>query len=362
MNAIVSVVGARPNFVKMAPISRACLNSNIKHIIVHTGQHYDFNMSQSFFHDLNIPKPDINFNVGSGSHISQISQIMVHFEDFCIIHNPKIVLVYGDVNSTLACSLVCNKLSIPLAHIESGLRSYDRSMPEEINRILTDQLSDLLFTTSKNSESNLIKEGISSDKIFFVGNLMIDSLVHSMPNIMDSKILKKLSIEYLEYDVITLHRPSNVNNRENILLILKSLIHDSFDKKIVFPMHPRTKDAIFDYKLEYLLENPKFIIIDPLGYLDFIFLVKHSRSIWTDSGGIQEESSYLGVPCYTLRHNTERPVTLTLGSNKLVKISKDTIVSNQLQNKNNDNSKRNKCDIPLWDGNTASRILKKLIK
>ena len=360
MHSIVSVVGARPNFVKMSPISKELKRRGFNHTIVHTGQHYDENMSMSFFNDLRIPFPNINFEIGSGSYIYQITQIMEKFEIFCQENSPDIVLVYGDVTSTLACSIVCNKLEIPLAHVESGLRSFDRKMPEEINRILTDQLSDLLFTTSESANHNLLNEGINSYKVCFGGNSMIDSLVENSAAIDESNILKKLNIEEYCYDVLTLHRPSNVDDKSKIEMLMKIFLDKSFDNKIIFPIHPRTKKNIHKFGLSAFLENSKFILIEPLGYLDFIKLIKSSRGVWTDSGGIQEETSFLGVPCFTIRENTERPVTIEIGTNTLISLDKNQILYHQ--EKNNDILiPRIVNKIPLWDGNTAQRIVDILI-
>ena len=355
MYSIISVVGARPNFVKMSPIDKELMRRGFSHKIVHTGQHYDENMSKNFFNDLRIPYPDINFEIGSGTHIYQIINIMEKFEFFCQENKPDIVLVYGDVTSTLACSIVCNKLRIPLAHIESGLRSFDREMPEEINRILTDQISDLLFTTSEYANKNLLNEGIKRDKIFFVGNSMIDSLVENLDFIDKSNILQKLGVDDYCYDVLTLHRPSNVDDKSKLEMLMKILSDSNFDKKIVFPIHPRTKKNIHKFGLSSYLDDSKFILIEPLGYLDFIKLIKNARGVWTDSGGIQEETSFLGVPCFTIRENTERPVTIEIGTNKLISIDKNQIFYHQQKNKDV-SIPRVINKIPLWDGNAAERI------
>lgn len=347
---VLLIAGARPNFMKLAPVSRSLSKKNIKHKIIHTGQHYDYNLSKVFFEDLQIPEPDFFLEVGSASHAVQTANVMTSFESLCIEERPDLVIVFGDVNSTVACALVSSKLGIKIVHVEAGLRSWDRKMPEEINRIVTDHLSDALFTTSKLAVKNLIKEGISEDKIHFVGNVMIDTLVWQMDKIDNSKILDHLSLEKGNYEVLTLHRPSNVDSESKLKEILNAFNNDVFHK-IVFPIHPRTRNSISKFNLDHLIETKNFIIIDPLGYNDFLSLIKNCKNVWTDSGGIQEETSYLGVKCITLRENTERPETVELGTNILLSPSKKSI----LLEKNN-STEIHGSEIPLWDGSAAMRI------
>ena len=345
------IAGARPNFMKLAPVSRSLTAKKIKHKIIHTGQHYDYNLSKIFFEDLEIPEPDFFLEVGSGSHAVQTAEVMTSFEKLCIDENPKLVIVFGDVNSTVACALVSSKLGIKVAHVEAGLRSKDRAMPEELNRIVTDHLSDIHFTTSELATKNLISEGISDTNIHFVGNVMIDTLVWQKEKIEQSRILEDLSLKKGEYDVLTLHRPSNVDMKSKLREILEAFNTSSFNK-IVFPIHPRTRNNISNFDLNYLIENDNFIVINPLGYNDFLSLVNNCSTVWTDSGGIQEETSFLGVRCITLRENTERPETVNLGTNILLSPSKSAIITT----KNNLPSTQNNV-IPLWDGKAAERIV-----
>jgi len=363
---LLSVVGARPNFIKIAPFIKAVkkhqsdnLTPNIEHLLVHTGQHYDSKMSDVFFQHLGIPEPDYNLDIGSGSHAYQTGQTMIEFEKVLLKENPDLVIVVGDVNSTIACSLTAVKLGIKIAHIEAGLRSFDRSMPEEINRVLTDAISDFLFVTEKSGMDNLIREGVSSEKIFFVGNLMIDSLIRSLPLIDESKILSNLKINPKEYIVLTLHRPSNVDDYEKLKQIVDLINVISEKKKVIFPIHPRTSKNLEQFNLYNELNNSNAHFVEPLGYLDFIKLVKESFIVLTDSGGIQEETTFLGVPCITLRNTTERPVTVEIGTNYLVgeDISKVyDYIKLIFEGKNKIGS------IPeLWDGNSANRVLNILI-
>ena len=345
------VAGARPNFMKLAPVARALSANGMDFKIIHTGQHYDYNLSKVFFEDLEIPKPDHFLEVGSGTHAIQTAKIMIAFEELCIENMPSLVMVFGDVNSTVACALVSSKLGIKVAHVEAGLRSRDRTMPEEINRIVTDHLSDVHFTTSDLAKTNLIEEGISENNIHFVGNVMIDTLVWQKEKIQKSQILKELGLIKNEYDLITLHRPSNVDSRSKLIDILEAFNHSSF-AKIVFPIHPRTKNSIKKFKLQHLVETDKFELIEPLGYNDFISLVSNSNSVWTDSGGIQEESSFLGVRCITLRQNTERPETVLMGTNTLVDPTKDSIIKMRKELRLTSTK-----SIPLWDGNASERII-----
>ncbi|MBN1326934.1 MAG: UDP-N-acetylglucosamine 2-epimerase (non-hydrolyzing) [Candidatus Cloacimonetes bacterium] len=352
------IVGARPNFMKMAPLYKEFQKypAEFKVKLIHTGQHYDERMSKLFFDDLQLPKPDEYLEVGSGSHGVQTARIMERYENVLLKHKPDLVFVAGDVNSTIACALDAVKLHIPVAHLEAGLRSHARTMPEEINRILTDAISDYLLTPSPDADQNLLREGVDPKKIHFVGNIMIDSLSYYQPMAEHSDILDRLGLEKKQYGLITLHRPSNVDHLEGLTIILKAF--ESISKKIplIFPIHPRTTKQIETFKLNSLLEKiHNLILIPPAGYYQFLNLQMNAKFILTDSGGIQEESTWLGVPCLTLRPQTERPVTITEGTNKLVKLETEEIVR-ETESILNGNIKRGK--IPeYWDGKTASRIV-----
>lgn len=357
MKKIISVVGARPNFMKVAPIDRELkkYRNKIKHLIIHTGQHYDKNMSDAFFDDLDMPHPDYFLNIRSGSHAEQTAKTMIEFEKVILKEKPDLVLVVGDVNSTVACSLTAIKLHIPVAHIESGLRSFDREMPEEVNRIVTDSISNFHFITETSGIENLIKEGHKEDSIFFVGNTMIDSQYYAKTKISDNRILEKLNVNKSEYILATIHRPSNVDNKEQLRDMLEVLKYVGDRKKIVFPMHPRTKNNISKFELDEIANSiSNLIITEPLGYLDFLTLMMNSDFVLTDSGGIQEESTALGVECLTLRNNTERPSTIEEGTNTLVKPQKDNMLKH-LDNIFSGNRKSGK--VPkLWDGKASERI------
>jgi len=347
------IAGARPNFIKIAPLVNELKNSNIEFTLVHTGQHYDYNMSKVFFDDLGIPEPDIHLNVGSASHAIQTAKIMIEFEKVVLNEIPLLVVVVGDVNSTLACALVAKKLNIKIAHVESGLRSFDQNMPEEINRILTDQISDLLFTTEISAEVNLKREGIDHNKIYFVGNIMIDSLLRNIEKVKNLNSYEKFGLESNHYTLVTIHRPSNVDTKEDLIKIIKMLNYAQEKIKILFPIHPRTKKNLIEFGLEPLLES-NIILTEPIGYLEFLDLMMNSRMIITDSGGIQEEASYLKIPVLTLRENTERPITIEKGTNEIIgndfekfKIFVDEILSDKYKKGQN---------IEKWDGNTAKRI------
>ena len=361
MKKIISVVGARPNFMKIAPIHFQFLKSKdiLSHLICHTGQHYDEKMSKIFFDELGLPKPDFYLGVGSGSHAVQTAGVMVAFEKIVLEEKPDLVIVAGDVNSTIACSLVAKKMHLPVAHVEAGLRSFDRRMPEEINRILTDTISDFLFVTEESGMVNLKKEGIPDEKVFFTGNVMIDSLVSNLPLIDASVIRTRLSIEGTEYLLVTLHRPSNVDDPGSLRDIIRLLNKYAQGRKVVFPMHPRTRSNITAFGLESEI-SPEVLLTEPIGYIDFVHLVKNARVVITDSGGIQEESTFLGVQCVTLRDNTERPVTVQTGTNHLAgtKMSKaDSVIGEVLS------GKIKKGGIPpLWDGKAAERICRELIQ
>jgi UDP-N-acetylglucosamine 2-epimerase (non-hydrolysing) len=363
MRLIHLIVGARPNFMKMAPLYRELsLSSNrYEPQIIHTGQHYDEQMSKLFFNDLAMPEPSAYLNVGSGTQGKQTARIIERYEDLILSGDkPELVIVVGDVNSTIACALVAKKLYIPVAHLEAGLRSYDDRMPEEINRVLTDRISDILLTPSLDANKNLEKEGIEPDKIYFVGNIMIDSLVAHKEKAENSNIFHQLNMVPNEkYALVTLHRPSNVDEYEGLKMLLTSLEIIGGKIKIIFPMHPRTRKNIYELGLSSVLNtNSDILFTDPLGYLDFLKLEMNAKFILTDSGGIQEESTYFGVPCLTLRENTERPITITEGTNHLVDLNVESIV-NSVRKIIEGNVKQGK--IPkYWDGKTAKRIVKVL--
>ncbi|KPK02990.1 MAG: UDP-N-acetylglucosamine 2-epimerase [Nitrospira bacterium SG8_35_4] len=363
---IINVVGARPNFMKIAPIIEEMRKNDIEQILVHTGQHYDSQMSKLFFDDLKLPKPDIDLEVGSGSHAQQTAEIMKKFETVLLEYGPDYILVVGDVNSTIACALTASKLGIRIIHVEAGLRSFDRSMPEEINRILTDALSDYLFITEKGAHENLLREGISDKKIFFVGNVMIDTLLKHRERADRSEILSRMGIKDTKYILVTLHRPSNVDNHETLERLLSSFNEISHTYPLVFPCHPRTRSRIEEFKLERYIkssENPVSVginLCDPVGYLDFVKLMTKASLVLTDSGGIQEETTILGVPCITLRENTERPVTVADGTNQIVGTDKRKIIEHSSRVLNGNYSTGRIPD--LWDGRAAQRIVKVLQK
>jgi len=344
---ILHVVGARPNFMKAAPVMSALQQrSNVVQTLVHTGQHYDKNMSEVFFDQLAIPRPDVNLEVGSGSHAQQTAEVMSRFEPVVLHKKPDLVLVYGDVNSTMAAAVVCSKLLIPVGHVEAGLRSLDRTMPEELNRLITDQLSDLLFTPSEDGDQNLLREGIGPDKIFRVGNVMIDSLVRLLPMAMKCKTNGFPA----RYALVTLHRPSNVDNSHALRQILECMVGIGTELGVVFPVHPRTHQRI----REFGIETTNLHLTEPLPYIEFLALQARATVVITDSGGIQEETTYLGVPCLTLRNNTERPITERLGTNVL--IGDDTAkLRAELAKILAGNAKRGTVP-PLWDGMASERI------
>jgi len=329
---------------------------DIKATLLHTGQHYDRKMSELFFDELRLPQPDIFLGIGSAGHGTQTGKIMIDFEQVLLKDRPDMVVVVGDVNSTIACGLVAVKLGIKLAHVEAGLRSFDRTMPEEINRILTDQISDLLFITEKSGEVNLLNEGVPADRIHFVGNVMIDTLLHHRERAEASNILGGLNLHPKRYAVLTLHRPSNVDSKENLSEIFRALQQIQKDIKIIFPVHPRSHARIKEFGLSKMVgEMPQLVLCDPLGYLDFLKLMSEALFLLTDSGGIQEESTVLGVPCLTLRDNTERPVTVEQGSNLIIGASSERITS---ESRNILNGKAKQGRVPdLWDGKAAQRIV-----
>ena len=347
-------MGARPNFIKANPVYQILNNDKLYEVVlINTGQHYDYNMNQLFFEELGMESPDINFNIGSGTHGQQTAKIIEKYESFLFKNRPHIVIVFGDINSTIACSLAASKLNIPIAHVESGLRSFDWKMPEEINRVLTDRLSTLLFTTSPESEINLNKEGICKN-IFYVGNTMIDTLVSLKKNFNSSEILNKLNITK-KYCLLTFHRPSNVDNNSNLKKLINSLQDMTNTLDCVFPVHPRTKRKLEENNLiNKLIKDKHFHLIDPIGYIDFMHLQQNASVVITDSGGIQEETTFFGVPCLTVRENTERPITLSKGSNKLIGVKYDNI-SNEVKLVLSEYEKD--FSIPnLWDGNASKRI------
>ena len=359
---IINVVGARPNFMKIAPIiDEMRKHSKLNSVLVHTGQHYNKEMSKLFFDDLKLPSPDVYLGVGSASHAEQTAKIMVKFEKVLLKEKPDLVIVVGDVNSTIACALTAVKLFIPVAHIEAGLRSFDRTMPEEINRILTDSISDYLFTTCHDANDNLLKEGISKKKIHFVGNVMIDALLKHINKASQSNILDKLDLIPKSYAALTLHRPSNVDDKKVFVEILTAIEEIQKKIKIMLPIHPRTKKKIAEFKLENRIKKMKnFIIIEALGYLDFLKLMSDSKFVLTDSGGIQEETTILKTPCVTLRNTTERPITVTKGTNVIVGSDKEKIVKESLKIIR---GKEKQGKIPeLWDGKAAERIVKIILK
>ncbi len=331
-------------------------------MIVHTGQHYNAAMSDSFFDDLGMPKPDVHLGVGSGSHAVQTAKIMIEFEPVVLQEKPDWVLVVGDVNSTIACALVCAKLGVRVAHVEAGLRSRDRTMPEEINRILTDAISDLLFTTSQDADENLRQEGISAEKIRFVGNVMIDSLFEHLKIAESSRVREELELDGQDYAVLTLHRPSNVDDKAIFSGIIDTIIEISERLPIVFPVHPRTRAKIAEFGLADTIANSNIRLVEPLGYIDFMRLYSGARLVLTDSGGLQEETTVLGIPCLTLRQNTERPVTIELGTNVLVGTDPAKIKQAAFDVIANENLGVNATIPPLWDGKTAGRICDELLK
>jgi len=369
---IACVVGARPNFMKIAPILEAMrkypqlqpipLNKGGQGVVlVHTGQHYDYEMSGVFFEDLNIPEPNIHLGVGSGSHAVQTAKIMIEFEKVVLECKPDLVLVVGDVNSTLACALVAAKENIPVAHVEAGIRSFDKSMPEEINRILTDAVSDYLFVPTEHGCANLRREGIPEEKIFLVGDVMIDTLLKYKDKAVTTPILENLGLQKGNYALMTMHRPHNVDIKENLIKILRAIQEIQSKIKIVFPMHPRTHRRIEEFQLSEKLSNMKnLIVIEPVGYLRFLNLMMNSKFVLTDSGGMQEETTVLNIPCLTLRENTERPETIDGGTNTLVGNDTQRIIEESF--KILDGHGKTGTYPELWDGWASERIVEILNK
>ncbi len=354
---VLSVVGARPNLMKIAPLIEEMRRyPDIEQTLLHTGQHYDDKMSQVFFDELGIPRPDVYLGVGSGSHAEQTARVMTAFEDVLREHKPDVVVVVGDVNSTLACAVTAAKLWVPVAHVEAGLRSFDRKMPEEINRIVTDALSDFLFTTSRDANKNLLREGIPPEKVFFVGNVMIDTLNKHRAHAEQLGTPERFGLEAGHYALLTLHRPSNVDIPEVFSGILEALTVIQREVPILFPAHPRTLGRIGEFGFAELLAPASNLrIVEPLGYLEFLDLMMHAQLVLTDSGGIQEETTIVGVPCLTLRENTERPITVTQGTNVLVGTHPARIVA-AAQNVLAGHSQAG-CVPELWDGHAAERIV-----
>jgi UDP-N-acetylglucosamine 2-epimerase (non-hydrolysing) len=362
---ILLVVGARPNFMKAAPLLQELLRypGYFRPRLVHTGQHYDADMSDVFFRDLEMPQPDRFLGVGSGSHAEQTAKVMLAFEEVCIEEQPGLVVVVGDVNSTMACAITARKLSLAVAHVEAGLRSRDWSMPEEINRVVTDSISDLLFTPSRDADENLLHEGVAPERIHFVGNVMIDCLLAHLPRTDTRDTLRRFGLDSGCYATLTLHRPSNVDDRETLAGIVDVLIEMSQKQPIVWPVHPRSRRMLEQGGLLLRVErSPGLRLIDPVGYVDMLTLNRNARMIITDSGGLQEEATVLGVPCITLRHNTERPVTVLSGANQVVGNQPDAVrAAIELALDGNEPTIR----VPeLWDGKASGRIvdvLKRLV-
>ncbi|MFX1500366.1 MAG: non-hydrolyzing UDP-N-acetylglucosamine 2-epimerase [Promethearchaeota archaeon] len=354
------VAGARPNFMKIAPLIHEFMKNNIKFNLIHTGQHYDYNMSKIFFEELGIPEPNIYLNVGSSSHAVQTAKIMIEFEKVLLHTTPQLVIVVGDVNSTIACALVAKKLNIKIAHVEAGLRSFDQKMPEEINRILTDQLSDFLFTTEKSAEFNLKREGIDSNKIHFVGNIMIDNLLNNLRKVNKLNVLSKFNLKKKKYALITAHRPSNVDTKENLEKIIEIINYLQEKLMVFFPIHPRTRKNIEKFNLMKKIKKNNLFLSKPIGYLEFLNLMENSRMILTDSGGIQEEASFLNIPILTLRKNTERPITVEKGTNTIIGL--DFLKARGQIEKIISNKYKKGQPIENWDGKTAERIVNILKK
>lgn len=362
---IINVASARPNFMKVAPLLEAYKNhQEIEAQLLHTGQHYDYEMSKIFFDELGIPEPDHHLGVGSGTHAQQTAKVMTEFESVLQKEQPDWVVVVGDVNPTMACTIVANKMGIKVAHVEAGLRSYDRSMPEEINRVLTDSIADLLLTPSIDGNMNLIKEGIPEEKIRFVGNIMIDTLFNMRRRSDDSVILGNLGIREKEYVLVTLHRPSNVDHKETLGNFIEILEQTSRELPMVWPVHPRSKNNARKFGLWERLENiDNLHLLEPVGYLDNVCLMNNARLVLTDSGGIQEETTALGVPCLTARENTERPITISEGTNTLVGTNKKVILDHIEKHLKNGTAGNKELPKPLyWDGDTAKRIIKSIVE
>lgn len=354
---IVSVVGARPNFIKISPlIQEMAKYPALKTCLVHTGQHYDREMDRVFFEDLSVPEPDVNLEVGSGTHAYQTAEIMKAIEPVFAREKPDLVLVVGDVNSTLAAGLTAAKMHIPIAHIEAGLRSFDKEMPEEINRLLTDHISGFLFVTEEAGARNLRKEGIPSSKVFLVGNVMIDVLIKNRPRIDKRKVLTRLGLEPSSYGLLTLHRPSNVDEKDTLRKILRLMAEITASFPLVFPIHPRTRKRLKEFGLLKEINGIEGLKkCEPLGYLDFLKLMSEAKFVITDSGGIQSETTFLGVPCLTLRSTTEHLASIKIGTNLLVGLDQDKVIQGVRKALSTPGQKPP--EVPYWDGRAAQRIL-----
>lgn len=356
MKRLIHIVGARPNFMKVAPIYKAvAAQASMSQLLVHTGQHYDVKMSDVFFTDLQMPPPDIHLGVGSGSHAEQTAKVMVELEKIFLDKKPSLVSVVGDVNSTLAATLVAAKLGLPVAHVEAGLRSFDRTMPEEINRLVTDRLSDLLLTPSADADENLLREGVPPGRIVCVGNVMIDSLRFSLPAAQRLPTLERCSVQPSAYALCTLHRPSNVDDAQVLSGLMAALGEVSTHLPVLFPVHPRTRKMLSEGTWAKTLSSfPNLRLLEPQGYLEFLCLSSQAQLVLTDSGGLQEETTALGVPCLTLRDNTERPITVTMGTNVLVGTRTERIVEEARRILQGEGKKGQV--PPLWDGHAGERI------
>ena len=359
MYRLICVVGARPNFMKIAPICEALnrLAPEIEVLLLHTGQHYDDNMKRQFFEQLGIPEPDVDLGVGSGTHTQQTADIMKGFEPVLMDYKPHAILVVGDVNSTIACALVAVKNNVPVIHVEAGLRSYDREMPEEINRVLTDQISGLLYTTEASAADNLAKEGIGSERVEFVGNVMIDTLknhVGSAVPVSDTLANQSKVDPNQAFGLVTLHRPSNVDDKTKLTALVDTLVQISTSLPLVFPVHPRTRSRMKEFYLQNKLNEAAILLLEPLGYMQMLGLMASAKLVLTDSGGIQEETTALGVPCVTLRENTERPITVEQGTNTLVGTEPESII--KAVDEIIANGGKQGRQPELWDGKAAERI------
>jgi UDP-N-acetylglucosamine 2-epimerase (non-hydrolysing) len=352
MKTILHVVGARPNYMKIAPLMDALRDvPGVRQVLVNTGQHYDEAMAKGFIRELSLPMPDRDLEVGSASHAVQTATVMTRFEQVCLEERPDLVVVVGDVNSTMAATIVAAKLLIPVAHVEAGLRSHDRTMPEEINRIVTDRIADVLLTPSPDGNENLLSEGVPAERIHLVGNIMIDTLFRHLPLAALDRVADRVRVRERQYAVLTLHRPSNVDVLDTFRGILSAVAEISAELPVVFPVHPRTQARVKEFGLEDCLRNVQ--VTGPMGYIDFLSLTSHARLVLTDSGGLQEESTALGIPCLTLRENTERPVTVTHGTNRIVGMQPGNILAGYRAAMREDVSNRRP---DQWDGQTARRI------
>lgn len=356
MKKVLTCVGTRPNLIKITQLERCFRDYPIEYKLLHTGQHYDYNMNDIFFQQLGVKAPDVFLNINQGSQITVIAQIMQKFEEFVLEYKPDLVMVPGDVNSSLACALVASRNNIPLAHIESGLRSFDKTMPEEVNRLLIDAITDLFFVTEPSGLKHLKEQGHDEKAIRYVGNTMIDSLVAFTPLIDQSDVRQRLGAD--DYYLVTFHRPVNVDKPDNLKIVADILTELSKTRKVVFPIHPRTRKRFHEFGYQQAIENNRIIITEPLGYLDFISLAKNAHAVITDSGGVQEETTFLGIPCITLRQSTERPVTVTEGTNTMCQLDANAIAP-ILASINNGTYKKGR--IPqYWDGRASERIAKEV--